>query len=121
MEDDIDKNFVCVIFSGEVSEISHEEELEEWLVDSGASLHITYTKNNLTNIEECKVGATVINGQKMMFELKVTVSMKLKLGQTVKLNDVLYVPQSVKNLLNVSRLVVIGATMGATIDKKNIR
>ena len=57
----------------------------------------------------------------MMFELKVTVSMKLKLGQTVKLNDVLYVPQSVKNLLNVSRLVVIGATMGATIDKKNIR
>ena len=66
-EDDIDKKFVCVIFSGEVSEISHEEELEEWLVDSGASSHITYTKNNLTNIEECKIYMTVVNVQKMKF------------------------------------------------------
>ena len=30
--------------------INNEEDLEEWLGDSGESLHITYTKKNITNI-----------------------------------------------------------------------
>ena len=63
------------------------------------------------------------NGQKMNCELKVSVNMRLQNGQTVKLTEVLYVPQSVKILFNVSRLVSKGATMGDTqykmIIKKN--
>ena len=49
--------------------------------------------------------------------------MKLQDGQTVKLTKVLYVPQAVKNILSVSRLVLKGSTMGDTqykiIIKKN--
>ena len=40
--------------------------------------------------------------------------MKLQYGQTVKITEVLYMPQDVKNLLSVSRLVSKGATVGDT-------
>ena len=43
--------------------------------------------------------------------------MKLQDGQTVKLTEVLYVPQAMKNILKVSKLISKGATMGATHDK----
>ena len=39
----------------------------------------------------------------------------------VNLTEVLYVPQSVKNLLSVSRLVSKGVTMGDTQDKMTIK
>ena len=45
--------------------------------------------------------------------------MKLQLGETVKLNDVLYITQSVKHLLSVLMLVSKVSTMGATKDKIN--
>ena len=47
--------------------------------------------------------------------------MKLQDGQTVKLNEVLYVPQAVKKLLRLSRLVSKGATVGSTQDKTSIK
>ena len=54
---------------------------------------------------------------------KVLVNMKMQGVETVKLAKVLYVPQTVKKMLSVSRLVLKGATTGATQDKmitKNI-
>ena len=57
------------------------------------------------------------NGQNMKCELKGSVNMKLQNGKTVKLNEVLYIPQDVKNLLSISILVSKGATMGSTQDK----
>ena len=39
----------------------------------------------------------------------------------VKLNDVLYIPQSVKNIMSILRLVAKGATMGATKDRMTIK
>ena len=39
----------------------------------------------------------------------------------VKLNDVLYIPQYVKNLIILLSLVAKGYTMGATIDKMTIK
>ena len=53
----------------------------------------------------------------MKYDLKVSVKMNLQDGQTVKLIEVLYVPQTVKNLLSLSRLISKGATMGSTQDK----
>ena len=47
--------------------------------------------------------------------------MKLQYVVTEKLNEVLYIPQAVKKLLSVSRLVSKGATMGATKDKITIK
>ena len=52
----------------------------------------------------------VRNGQKMKRELKGTANKKLQGGEKVKLENVLYVPQEVKNLLRVSRLAAKGDT-----------
>ena len=67
-------------FCGKVSENDNKEDLKEWLGESGASPHISYTKKNMTNIEECKIDVTLRNSQKMNYELKVTVNMKLQGG-----------------------------------------
>ena len=56
----------------------------------------------------------------MKCNLKGLLKMKMQGGETTKLKEVLYVPQYVKNLLGVSRLVSKRATMGDTQDKKTI-
>ena len=71
----------------------------------------------MTDVKKCEINVTVGNGQKMKCELKVSANMKIQVGQTVKLTQVQYVPQAVKNKLSISRLVSKGATMGATWDK----
>ena len=85
--------------------------------NSGASLHITYQKNIMTNIDDCKIYVTVGNGQKMKCELKGTVNMNLQKEEMIKLTAVIYVPQEVKNILSVSRLISKGFRMGDTKDK----
>ena len=108
----MDNLFVGSILCGEVSESSNKEDLKYWLGYSGASLHTTYTKINLTDVEECKVDVTFGNGPKMKCELMATVSIKLQGGEMVKFNDILNLTQSIKNLLRVSRLVAKGYNMG---------
>ena len=53
----------------------------------------------------------------MNCEIKVTVNMKLQGGKTFKLDEVLYLPQLVNNILSVSRLVSKESTMGDNKDK----
>ena len=59
----------------------------------------------------------------MNCELKGTVNMKLQGGETVKFTDVLYVPQSVKNILIflgvVSKWAIVGDTKYKMTIKKN--
>ena len=50
-EDDIYNIFVGGEFYGEVSESDNEDYPKEFLEDRSASSHITYMKNNMTNIE----------------------------------------------------------------------
>ena len=47
--------------------------------------------------------------------------MKLKGVETFKLNEILYVPQAVKNIMSILRLISKGSTMRATKDKMNIK
>ena len=75
----------------------------------------------MTNIEKCEIYVTVRNGQKMKYELKCTLNMKLHGGETVKFPKVLYIPQAVKNILSVSMIAYKGDTMGATQEKMTIR
>ena len=74
----------------------------------------------MTDIKKCEINATVGNGQKIKCELEGSVNMKLKGGEMVKTNKVLYGTQTVNNLLILSRLVSKGSAMGATQDKINI-
>ena len=46
--------------------------------------------------------------------------MNLQVGGKFKLTEVLYVPQAVKNILIISRIVSKGSKMGANKDKMNI-
>ena len=85
---------------------------EKWLRDSRASSHITHNKKDMIEVEKCDINVTVGSGQKIKCELKGSVKMKLQDGQTVKLTEVLYVPQAVEKLLSVSRLILKGAKMG---------
>ena len=57
----------------------------------------------------------------MKCELKFAVNMKLQGGETVKFTEVLYLPQEVKNILSVSRIVSKGAMMGDTKCKMTIK
>ena len=57
----------------------------------------------------------------MKRELKDTVNIKLQGGETTKLNYILYIPQSVKNLLIVSSLIEKGSTMRDTKYKTTIK
>ena len=66
----------------------------------------------MTEVEKYNSNVTVGNGQTMKYMLKVSVNMKLQDGQTVKVTQVLYVPQAVKNILSLSRLVSKGTKMG---------
>ena len=65
-------------FCGSFSKNNNNEDLQERLGESSVSSHITYTKNNLTNVEEFRIDVTVRNVQKMKFELKGMLNMKLK-------------------------------------------
>ena len=58
-------------------------------------------KENMTNIEECNIDATLGNGQKMKCKLTGTVNMKLQGGEIVNPNGVLYVPQLVNNIMSI--------------------
>ena len=84
-------------------------------------MHIAYKNKYTTDVENCEINVTVVNGQNIKCELKGYVNIKFQDGKTVKLTKVLYVTQAVKNLLIVSRVVSKGANMGATQDKITIK
>ena len=120
-DNDVDKLFVREILCVEVQEEKDKEYPEEWLGDSGASLHIIHKKKDITEVEKCDFNITVGNGHKMKCKLKRYINMKLKYGKTVKLTEVLYMPQDVKNILSVSKLVSKGVTMGPLRTKLSSR
>ena len=86
---------------GEVSENDREEDLKGGLVESCASSHITYKKKDMTNIKKFEIYVTVGNSQKMKFNIKGSVNINLKGGETVNLTKVLYVPQAFNNILSI--------------------
>ena len=53
----------------------------------------------------------------MKYKINGSINMNFQYGQTVKLTEVLYVPQAAENVLSASRLVSKDATMGATQEK----
>ena len=120
-DDYVNNIFVGATLCGEVQEEKNEENPEEWLGDSGASFHITHKKKDMIDVEKIDINVTVGNSQKLKCELKVSVNMKLQDVQTVKLAKLLYLPQSMKNLLRVSRLVSKGTNMGSTQDEMIIK
>ncbi|GMF36112.1 unnamed protein product [Phytophthora fragariaefolia] len=81
-------------------------EKSEWLVDSGASSNMTSVRYKFVSMKELKMPfrITIADGMKIAAVATGTVGFKLMDGTTVKLSDVLYIPEIDGSLISVSKL-----------------
>jgi hypothetical protein len=79
---------------------------DTWLIDSGASKHMTGQRNILSCISEKKFSQKVTLGDDYQYSIKGMgeSNHKLNSGNSLKMKDVLYVPGLTKNLLSISAL-----------------
>jgi hypothetical protein len=77
-----------------------------WIIDSGASRHMTGDQAKLSNLNEKKTSYKVELGDKSTYPVEGfgQASVKLKSGNNVHLSNVLYVPGLEKNLVSISCL-----------------
>jgi hypothetical protein len=80
---------------------------DEWLIDSGASTHVTRDKNLLTSVQEVAPGHSNIRtaGGKI-FPISRQGIAQLKRNKAVK--QVFYIPELRNNLLSVGKLTNLG-------------
>ena len=93
-----------VLISSLIGIVTHGN--DTWLVDSGASKHMTGYKNYLTNLIEKESHQKVKLGDEYQYPIKGVgeASYKLESGKQLKMKDVLYVLGLKNNLLSISRL-----------------
>ena len=79
---------------------------DTWLIDSGASKHMTGKKATLSNLEEKNSPQKVSLGYYCQYPIKGIgeSSYKLDSGTSIKMKEVIYVPSLKKNLLSISAL-----------------
>ena len=96
-----------------------------WIIDSGATQHMTYEKDQLFNYVEFKQPCTVNLGddRSILAYGKGTYRIVADLGdrvQNISLRDVLYLPDLEKNLLSVRAMVKWGANVEFVRDECKI-
>ena len=82
----------------------------DWLVDSGASKHMTRYKESFVNLSEHESPHKVKLGDDYQYPTKGSgeASSKLDSEKSLKMKDVLYVPRLKKNILSISTLCAKG-------------
>jgi len=77
--------------------------LDHWFIDSGASRHFTRYKEALSNLVEKKTNLEIILGDNATYPVKGigTVTPHLNQGQTLYLQEVLFVLDLKKNLVSI--------------------
>eukprot|EP00253_Pinus_taeda_P015469 PITA_15469 len=80
--------------------------LGNWLIDSGASRHFTGYKEALYDLIEKETNLEIVLGDNTKYPMKgvENVTLQLNQGNTIHLQDVLYVPYLKKNLVSVSAM-----------------
>ena len=78
--------------------------MDHWLIDNGASRNFTRYKEAISNLMEKKTNSEIILGDNSTYPMKGigTVTLHLNQGQTLHLQEVLYVPDLKKNLVSIS-------------------
>ena len=86
-----------VLISALTGSVSHGS--NDWLVDSGASKHMTGFKESFVNLSEHESPHKVKLGDDYQYPIKGSgeASYKLNFGKCLKIKDVLYVPRLKKN------------------------
>jgi Arginine methyltransferase-interacting protein, contains RING Zn-finger len=100
-----------VSFAGSVHAIHHsvaQRKEDVWLVDSGASVHITKDKNGYYNIKRIKTDVIVGDGWTSISPMKGDLRLITDKGYDLTLRNVLYIPSFNKNLLSAIKLVENG-------------
>jgi hypothetical protein len=101
---DYDSSEEHVLISALTGTITHGS--DTWLVDSGASKHMTGYKDSLSDLVQKDSPHKVKLGDDYQYPIKGVgeTSYKLDSGKPLKIKDVLYVPSLKKNLLSISAL-----------------
>ncbi|KAE9305613.1 hypothetical protein PF008_g21676 [Phytophthora fragariae] len=78
----------------------------EWLVDFGASSHMTSVRDKFVSMKDLKTlgRITIADGKKIDAVAMDTVGLKLMDGTSVTLSDVLYIPEVEGSLISVAKL-----------------
>jgi hypothetical protein len=82
-----------------------------WLLDSGATVHVTNDPNMLMQARPSKEYVRVGNGEEIKAELEGNVKMELDNGQGLVLESVLYAPNFVRNIVSLMKVTNAGITM----------
>lgn len=77
-----------------------------WLIDCGSSRHFTRYKEALSNLVEKKTNLKIILGDNSTYPVRGigTITLLLNQGQTIHLQEVLYVPDLKNNLVSISTM-----------------
>ena len=105
-----------------VNYTGNHEEVEEFLIDSGATCHVTYKDNDLENRAPSK--SIVYMGDETKAEIEATGDLSLRVCNTdvvVSLSPVHYVPRFKKHIISVSRLCRDGYEITVTDQECRIK
>ncbi len=93
-----------LFFSALSGSISSNE--DTWLIDSGASKHMTGFKRVLIDLSERNISAQVELGNDAKYSVKGigSASFELNYGESLRMSNILFVPGLKKNLISVSAL-----------------
>ena len=93
--------------------------LGNWLINSGASRHFTGYKEALSNLIERETILEISLGEDATYSVKGVgnVTLQLDQGNSIHLQEVLYVPDLKKNLVSISTMKVKSFKV-AFIDEK---
>jgi hypothetical protein len=88
------------------SAITGTVEDDMWLIDSGASMHMTGDRKNLSSMKEYETPHKVELGDNNSYAVKGIgqATIKMESGDSIHLSDVLYVPSLKMNLVYISSL-----------------
>jgi len=91
----------------QVNQVRNEEQkIDKWLIDSGASIHVTNQKVDLQEPTETSQAVTIGSGKAMAVKAIGTKPTKLcgTYGNTIELVDMLYIPEFKKKIISLSKL-----------------
>ena len=99
-------------FSAVISECNLVKNPKQWWVDTGATRHVCFEKSMFSTYQKFDQKERLYMGNSAVFMIEGsgTVILKFTSGKTVKLNDVLHVPDIRKNLIS-----------GAVLSKKGFK
>ena len=108
------------VFSANAQSQKHEH--DTWLLDSGASSHMSSDESDFVNLIRLQspLWVTVANGQQMEVKGHGSVRLYLENGNTVRLTNVMYVPKLEGKLLSVSALTSRGVVVQFEQDHATI-